>query len=176
MARARFPARPPSSLVTKTSLLPLGLFVAACLIVLAWIRLAPDAPSDWHVDPIVAPKSGRANAWWVVTNGLGPEGPDALAPTYAASAADLARAVDAHFVAQPSTSILAGTPDLFWATYVQRSRLFGFPDYITVRIFDLADGTSGIAVWSRSRYGYSDLGVNRERVEKLLAALQPFAR
>jgi uncharacterized protein (DUF1499 family) len=51
-----------------------------------------------------------------------------------------------------------------------------FPDYITLRTVDLGDGVSGIAVWSRSRYGYSDLGVNRERVEKLLAALQPFAR
>jgi uncharacterized protein (DUF1499 family) len=154
----------------------LGLFAAACLILLAWIRLAPDDPSDWHVDPLVAPTSGRANAWWVVTDGVGVASPDGRAPSYAVSAAELARSVDAFVLSQPSTSILAGSPDQLWSTYIQRSRLLRFPDYVTVRTVDLGDGTSGIAVWSRSRYGYSDLGVNRRRVEMLLAALQPFAR
>jgi uncharacterized protein (DUF1499 family) len=157
-------------------MLLLGLFAAACLILLAWIRLAPDDPSEWHADPLVAPTSGRANAWWVMTDGLGVENPDGRAPTYAMSAADLAHSVDDFILSQPSTSILAGSPDLLWSTYVQRSRFMRFPDYIIVRTVDLSDGVSGIAVWSRSRYGYSDLGVNRGRVEKLLAALQPFAR
>jgi hypothetical protein len=162
--------------LTKAPLLLLGLFAAACLIVLAWIRLAPDDASEWHVDPLVAPTSGRANAWWVVTDGLGVESPDGRAPSYATSAVDLARSIEAFFLAQPSTSILAGSADHLWSTYVQRSRLFGFPDYISLRVVELDDGGSGIAVWSRSRYGHSDLGVNRGRVEKLLAALQPFAR
>jgi uncharacterized protein (DUF1499 family) len=160
----------------KLPLLISGLLVGACVVLLAWIRLAPDDPSKWHVDPLEAPTSGRANAWWVATDGVGVENPDGRAPSYAMSAADLAQSVDAFMLAQPSTSILAGSPGLLWSTYVQRSRFLRFPDYITVRTFDLGDGASGIVVWSRSRYGYSDLGVNRERVEKLLAALQPFAR
>jgi uncharacterized protein (DUF1499 family) len=154
----------------------MGAFVAAGLVLLAWIRLAPDDLSKWHVDPLDAPTSGRANAWWVATDGLGVGSPDGRAPSYVVNAADLAQSVDAFLLAQPSTSILAGSPDLLWSTYVQRSRFLRFPDYVTVRTVDLGDGTSGIAVWSRSRYGYSDLGVNRRRVEKLLAALQPFAR
>jgi hypothetical protein len=154
----------------------LGLFAATSLTLLAWIRLAPDDPSDWHVDPLTAPTSGRANAWWVVTDGLGVASPDGRAPYYGVSAAELARSVDAFVLSQPSTSILAGSPDRLWSTYLQRSRLFGFPDYVTVRTVDLGDGVSGIAIWSRSRYGHSDLGVNRKRAEKLLAALQPFAR
>jgi uncharacterized protein (DUF1499 family) len=162
--------------LTKAPSLLLGLFAAACLILLAWIRLAPDDPSEWHVDPLVAPTSGRANAWWVMTDGLGVENPDGRAPTYAMSAADLAQSVDDFIHLQPSTSTLARSPDHLWSTYVHRSRLFGFPDYISVRVVELDDGGSAIAVWSRSRYGHSDLGVNRGRVEKLLAALQPFAR
>jgi uncharacterized protein (DUF1499 family) len=162
--------------LTHTVGLFLGLVAAACLIALAWVRFAPDDPSDWHLDPLEAPTSGRGNAWWVVTEGLGRETPDAHAPAYASSAVDLARAVDAFMLTQPSTSRLAGSPELLRMTYVQRSRYMRFPDYVTVRTVDLGDGTSGIAVWSRARYGYSDLGVNRLRVEKLLAGLQAFAR
>jgi uncharacterized protein (DUF1499 family) len=111
-----------------------------------------------------------------VTDGLGPEGSDGSAPFYALEAVDLARAVEAFVLAQPWTTKLAGAPDLLMMTYVQRSKFRRFPDYITVRTVDLGNGTSGIAVWSRSRFGQSDFGVNRRRVEKLLAALQPFAR
>jgi uncharacterized protein (DUF1499 family) len=52
----------------------------------------------------------------------------------------------------------------------------GFPDYVSVRFLDLGDGETGVAVYSRARYGQSDLGVNRARVENWLAALEPYAR
>ncbi len=55
-------------------------------------------------------------------------------------------------------------------TYVQRSRVFGFPDYLTVKAV-VMDGGAGLIIWSRARYGRSDFGVNRARVEAWLAAL-----
>jgi uncharacterized protein (DUF1499 family) len=58
-------------------------------------------------------------------------------------------------------------------TYVQRSRFWGFPDYVSVRAVDLGDGSSALAIFSRSRYGASDLGVNRARVDAWLARLPP---
>ena len=49
----------------------------------------------------------------------------------------------------------------------QRSWLLNFPDMITVRFYFLEEQRSTMAVYSRSQYGYSDLGVNRRRVEKI---------
>ncbi|MEL6267324.1 MAG: DUF1499 domain-containing protein, partial [Pseudomonadota bacterium] len=61
--------------------------------------------------------------------------------------------------------VVAGSAAEGFVTYVQTSRIVGFPDYVSARTVE-----GGIAVWSRSRYGYSDLGVNRARVEDWLAA------
>ena len=56
------------------------------------------------------------------------------------------------------------------ATYVQTSALLAFPDYISVKAVPVGDG-AGLVIWSRSRFGKSDLGVNRERIEEWLAKL-----
>ena len=60
-------------------------------------------------------------------------------------------------------------------TLVQRTALLRFPDYIDVAIQPAPGGNgdgSTIAIYSRSRFGYSDLGVNRKRVEDWMAALE----
>jgi len=57
---------------------------------------------------------------------------------------------------------------------VQRSKLFRFPDYITVQAFETEqDGVSGsgLAIYSRAVIGYSDMGVNRKRIQAWLARL-----
>lgn len=56
-------------------------------------------------------------------------------------------------------------------TYVQRSFLFRFPDYITVKFYALGADKSTLAILSRSKYGYSDFGVNKSRVNRLLKRL-----
>jgi uncharacterized protein (DUF1499 family) len=53
-------------------------------------------------------------------------------------------------------------------TYVVRSRIMGFPDAVSIRLVPLADGTR-VEVFSRSRYGYSDMGVNAARVARWIA-------
>ena len=55
--------------------------------------------------------------------------------------------------------------------YVQKTALMRFPDTISVRFIALSATTSTIAIYSRSRLGYSDLGVNKARVERWVAAL-----
>jgi uncharacterized protein (DUF1499 family) len=76
-------------------------------------------------------------------------------------------------MSEPLVQRLAGGPGEDWTTYVLRSRVFGFPDYASVRVLDGAAGTSSLAIFARARFGRSDLGVNRARVEKWLAALTP---
>ncbi len=72
---------------------------------------------------------------------------------------------------RPRVRLLAETEDGLQADYVQRSARFRFPDIITVRFIPLAAEQSTLAVYSRSLYGHSDLGVNRARVESWLAEL-----
>ena len=75
----------------------------------------------------------------------------------------------------PRTKLLNRSADGLNLTLVQRTALLRFPDYIDVAIQPAPGGDGGsstIAVYSRSRFGYSDLGVNRKRVEDWMAALK----
>lgn len=56
--------------------------------------------------------------------------------------------------------------------YIQHSPVFRFPDIVTVEFVPFGPETSSVAVYSRSRYGRSDFGQNRKRVERWLAELQ----
>ncbi len=59
--------------------------------------------------------------------------------------------------------------------YIQHSPVFRFPDIITVEFVALGPDRSGIALFSRSRYGRNDFGKNRERVERWLGLLEKAA-
>ncbi|MRH19466.1 DUF1499 domain-containing protein [Rhodovulum strictum] len=136
-----------------------------------YFRKVADDPALWHVDPLTAEKPGTPNAILVR-----PEGGDRTAPAYAVSPEDLARAIEAVALSEPNTSRIAGSPEELWMTYVQRSRIMGFPDYISIKALPKDDGATW-AAFSRSRFGQSDLGVNAARLarwqEQLRARLGP---
>lgn len=69
--------------------------------------------------------------------------------------------------AMPRTTIVTETPDYLHAECA--SRLFGFVDDLELHLRGEDPGV--IAVRSASRLGYSDMGVNRKRVELLRNAL-----
>lgn len=139
----------------------------ALLAAAAWVRHAPSDPARWHVDPLTAARPAGPNAFL-----LRPEGGDAAAPVYPMPPAALARAVDAAARADGRTELLAGSVEEGFMTYLTRSRIWGFPDYSSVRVLP-AEGGATLAVFARARFGRSDLGVNRARVERWLAALGP---
>ena len=56
--------------------------------------------------------------------------------------------------------------------YEQRSKLLRYPDRVTVEFQARGDKSSSLAVYSRSKYGYSDGGVNEARVQRLLQDLK----
>ncbi len=140
-----------------------------------WVRFAPDGDA-FHVEPLEAPATGNPNSWRVGPPGSGPQPLDGTTPVYHASPAYLAATFDAFAMSQPRVERLAVSDDDLSVTYVQRSRIMGFPDYFSIRFLDLGGGRTGVAAFSRARYGRSDLGVNRARVENWLAALEPYAR
>lgn len=55
--------------------------------------------------------------------------------------------------------------------FVQRSRLFRFPDTVNILVVPVGETQSTLAIYSRSNYGYGDLGVNRARITAWLAKL-----
>lgn len=55
--------------------------------------------------------------------------------------------------------------------FVQRSALMRFPDTVTFEAIDLGNGSSTLAIYSRSSVGHSDLGVNKKRIEDWLTKL-----
>ncbi len=54
---------------------------------------------------------------------------------------------------------------------IQRTALVGFPDWITAMPVDLGEGKASICVFSRSKYGIRDFGVNEQRVRQWLGLL-----
>lgn len=140
-----------------------GLLVAVVALA-AYVRLAPSDPAVWHADPLTVVRASAANSFLSAPEGVAAAAPDQSGPAFAAPPREILAAFDEIALAAPRTSRLAGSPEEGWATYVQRSRLMGYPDYISVRAVSLDGGRSALAVYSRSRFGQGDWGVNRARV------------
>ncbi|QHQ34925.1 DUF1499 domain-containing protein [Algicella marina] len=140
-----------------------------------FIRTVPHDPAVWHVDPRTVPQSPTPNSFRAAPSVITDQPIDMELPTYAVPAASLAEAFDTFVMEQPRVERVAGSVEAGWITYVQRSETLAFPDYITVQFYDLADTqTSTLAIYSRSRFGHSDMGVNKARVEAWLASIESF--
>jgi uncharacterized protein (DUF1499 family) len=134
------------------------------------IRRQSDNPADWHLDPLTAPTPSTPNSYRVAPAGESIDR-DADAPTFSVPVAELAAAFDAVALGDDRVDVLAGSASDGFVTYVQRSAFFAFPDYVSVRFIEADGGGSTLAVFSRSRYGKGDLGVNNKRVVRWLEQL-----
>lgn len=141
-----------------------GAIALAALAGALWVRLAPSDPARWHVVPGPDTSTGRPNEALRL--------PGSGAPVYAVPPGELAARLDAVALAEPRTRRLAGGPEAGFTTYVQRSRWLGFPDYVSVQVSPTDQGAT-LAIWSRARFGRSDLGVNAARLDRWLQALKP---
>lgn len=132
----------------KALIVIVGVIAALAVGLSLWARLAPSDPADWHRMPgAVTDRDMEGGAMRVV--GAGSDG--------------LVR-LDSIIRQEPRLTALAGSVEEGMITYVARSRIFGFPDYVTVRQAD-----KQIEIYSRLRFGRSDLGVNAERLDRWLA-------
>lgn len=98
--------------------------------------------------------------------------PDAVSPVYEGPVATLRDRWSIMIARQPRVEQIAVSADGLQYDFIQRSLVMRFPDTITVRFIPLNETQSTLAIYSRSHYGYSDLGVNRQRIEAWLKALQ----
>lgn len=137
----------------------LTIFAVAIALVLA-IRLAPSDPAVWHIavaDGSVATDGNCAEHIRVQTGGARAT---CLLP---GDPVQVLTKLSAVALAYPRTTLLAGSPAEGRMTWVSRSRIMGFPDYITAQAAQTPQGTR-LDVYARLRFGGSDLGVNAARL------------
>ncbi len=128
------------------------LLIAVVVGVGGYIRFAPSDPNRWHVAP-------RGDASRNMKNGVLrviQTGPDGL------------ERFDGIVRNAARTSVLAGSTSDGMITYVTRTKIVGYPDYTTAQ----QDGDT-LRIYARSRFGGSDFGVNKQRIDGWLDALKP---
>jgi len=108
--------------------------------------------------------SGNPNQYLLCPPGLCGEQAHAESAVYDMPADALRTRWEAVVLAQPRVTVLQRDRTNLQVDYVQRSARFRFPDVISVRFIPLTPDTSTIAIYSRSVFGKSDFGVNRERI------------
>ena len=126
----------------------LKLVLGACAVIvvlgLLWIRFAPIYKDSWHVTT----RAERDKAF------LG--GVIRFLP--AAGKAELEQLVSVVEQA-PRTKHIAGDVEEGMLTYVNRTKVFGFPDFTTLWLSD-----AGLHIYARVRFGRVDFGVNKARI------------
>ncbi|MEO0402352.1 MAG: DUF1499 domain-containing protein [Pseudomonadota bacterium] len=128
--------------------------VFICVSLVAWaayVRLGATDGPKWHAE-IVAQSDADMIGGAVRVIRADPE---------------VMAAADAYMQALPRTEVVAGSIASGRITYVTRSATIGFPDYTTLQY---ADGI--LKMHARLRFGRSDFGVNRKRLEGVLRAVQ----
>jgi uncharacterized protein (DUF1499 family) len=98
--------------------------------------------------------------------------PDVVAPVFPVPASRLYAGLITMAAAQPRTFLAAEYPAVLQAHFVARSAVFNFPDLIAAQVSEAGADHSTLVLYSRSVYGYSDLGVNRRRLDHWLADLR----
>lgn len=130
--------------------------VAAVLFVLvlafaAYVRFSPLPPERWHQTINATSDADLAG------------GAVRILPGDAALFAKF----DQEMTNLPRTRVLAGSRETGHITYATRSAVFGFPDMTTIELQE-----NEIRLFARLRFGASDLGVNRKRLEGLIANVE----
>ncbi len=141
--------------------------ILAALALMAYIRLAPSDPKAWHI----AIANGDAIPQGTCTDHIALVAKGARAacilPLTPAAVLDKLEAIA---LTSPRTLHLAGSAAEGRITWVSRSFLMGYPDYITAEVTQTARGTR-LDIFSRQRFGEADLGVNAARLKDWLAQL-----
>ena len=92
-------------------------------------------------------------------------------PTYDLSVEELRERWMTMIASQPRIKTGKADEEAMQYELIQRTKIMRFPDIITVRFIPLEQRRSTLAVYSRSRYGRRDFGVNEDRVRTWLGAL-----
>ncbi len=127
------------------------IFALIGVVFMAYVRLAPHNLQAWHRVPEVKQDQDLVGG----------------AVRVVPYTAELFTTLNQVAQSAPRSTRLAGAVDDGHVTYVVRSLVFGFPDYVTIWT-----DKETIVLYSRLRFGQSDLGVNKKRLEAWIHAAQ----
>lgn len=133
-------------------------------------------PAVWHVDPQAVELPLTPNYYLVAPQVLTIATVSREAPQYSVDVSVLAKAYDDFIIRQSNVVVVAGSVAEGWITYVQRSSVLRVPDYITIKFIALEGGASTVVIWSRSRFGHGDMGVNQARIDGWLSNFESLER
>ena len=128
----------------------LWVIVVAVALLAVFIRVSPNDPARFHVEPRV---SGNKDMMGGVARRV-KTGPDGLARFHAVA------------LGAPRTKVLAASVEEGHVTYVSRSKWMGFPDLATAK----QEGDD-LLIYARQRFGRKDYGVNKARIDGWLARM-----
>ncbi|WYK04333.1 DUF1499 domain-containing protein [Cereibacter sphaeroides f. sp. denitrificans] len=129
-----------------------------------YVRFSPNEPGAWHADPLQVTGRGADNSFLAAPGGD-------VEPLHLALPPDqVAARLEKIAAAWPRTRAIAGAG--FHRTWITRTKWWGFPDFTSVRLVPTDDGGTDVTLFARSRFGKSDLGVNRARGQDWLAQLR----
>ena len=153
--------------MTKILLWGGGLLILLLLVAVAGLFLLA-ADTGREIDFRKSVLTDRPNQFLACPEGYCADTPGAIVPVFDVTAGELLAAWDKAISAEPRITVIP-QDDSLRRSYIQRSATLRYPDRITVEAVPMADGKSSLAVYSQSRYGYKDGGVNEARVKRLLA-------
>lgn len=117
------------------------------------------------------PRTRKPNCALALPAHAGRDDADLKSPTFQATVEQLRDAVVSIAAHEPRTHLLHLDREAMQAEFEQSSKIFRFPDTITVA-FEAMDATRAtLSIYSRARLGYYDFGVNRKRVRRWLDLL-----
>ena len=99
----------------------------------------------------------------------------ALSPAFALPADRLEQVWRQMLGSEPGIVVVADEPAQSRLVVIQHTRMLRFPDIVTAEFMTLDGARSGVAIYSRSRYGSGDFGTNRRRVLAWLDRLRQLA-
>ena len=126
-----------------------------------WIRLAPSPVSKFHEDPSLVESRGLGqNSYLVSSSDLSDQEP----VKSGLPAIEVATIIDSFLLSELNAKLLSAQD---FETYIVRSKWFGFPDYISLKVSENGTGAL-VEIYSRSWFGIRDFGVNKDHVQKIL--------
>lgn len=140
------------------------LCVLICLLFFAYIRLSKVDKNIWHVDPDIIIFNNENNSFLLHSNIIRTE-------TFNIDVNFLFNTLN-NIIINDNCEKIFGDINQGLVTYVCRSKVFGFPDYVSISFKAVDVKRSTIGIFSRSRFGRYDFGKNKQRVQKWLTELK----
>ncbi|MEJ6398136.1 DUF1499 domain-containing protein [Yoonia sp. 208BN28-4] len=131
--------------------------VAIAVALMLYIRFVPANAEKWTSPDVALMPSGDT------------DGERSFIAVRRVESDDMLDRLTSVALATPRTQLLSDGSGQ-WTTFVTRTRIMGYPDYTSARVYDLG-GQPHLQIYARARFGKLDMGVNKARVQDWLTRL-----